>query len=107
MTFVIWILAYLVFRDKSSKLKVDASKVTIGNVIKSQFEEYISQIGTVAPILTVYLDAIEGGRVEEIYVEKGSMVEKYEVILRLSNPNLNLSILNSNLDSFKIRLFRN
>lgn len=93
--FVIWILAYLIFRDKSSKLKVDAAKVSFGDVIKGQFEEYISQIGTVAPILTVYLDAIEGGRVEEIYVEKGSMVEKGEIILRLSNPNLNLSILNS------------
>ena len=93
--FSLWIIAYLVFRDKSSKLKVDVSKVTIGNVTKGQFEEYISQIGTVAPILTVYLDAIEGGRVEEIYVEKGSMVKEGQIILRLSNPNLNLSILNS------------
>ncbi len=93
--FILWAMFYLIFRDKSSKLKVDSAKVTFGEVINDKFEEYISQIGTVAPILTVYLDAIEGGRVEEIQVEKGCMVEKDQVILRLSNPNLNLSILNS------------
>jgi HlyD family secretion protein len=49
----------------------------------------------VEPIATIYLDAREGGRVEEKVIEEGTMVKKGDVILRLSNPDLTLSILNS------------
>jgi HlyD family secretion protein len=51
--------------------------------------------GTVEPISTVFLDAQEGGRVEEILIEEGSMVKKGDIILRLSNPDLYLNILDS------------
>jgi HlyD family secretion protein len=54
--------------------------------------------GNVEPLTTVYLDAIEGGRVEQILIEEGSMVKKGDIILRLTNPDLNLRILTSQAD---------
>lgn len=82
----------IVFGDKSSKLKVDQDKVSIETVQKDLFKDYIAVIGTVEPIRTIYLDAIEGGRVEEILIEEGNMVEEGDVILRLSNNNLMFEI---------------
>ncbi len=81
-----------VFGDKSSKLNVDAEKITIREVLYDKYQDYISVNGTVEPIKTIYLDAVEGGRVEEIYLEEGSKVKKGDVILRLSNTNLLLEI---------------
>ncbi len=91
---VIFILVFykIVFGDRSSKLNVDADKITIREVINDKYQDYISVNGTVEPIKTIYLDAVEGGRVEEIYIEEGSMVKKGDVILRLSNTNLLLEI---------------
>ncbi len=82
----------IVFGDKSSKLKVDQDKISIEKVQKDLFKDYIAVIGTVEPIRTIYLDAIEGGRVEEILIEEGNMVEEGDVIMRLSNNNLMFEI---------------
>jgi HlyD family secretion protein len=81
--------------DRSSKLNVDLDKVTIEEVKRDIFQDYISIIGTVEPIQTVYLDATEGGRVEEIYRREGAMVKKDDAIMRLSNDNLVLEISNN------------
>ncbi len=81
--------------EPGSRLRVDKEKLSIAEVQTDHFQEYIARTGTVNPITTVYLDAIEGGRVEEILLEEGSMVQKGDVILRLSNSELNLQILNS------------
>lgn len=81
--------------QSGSRLRVDKEKISIEEVTSDYFQEYIARTGTVNPITTVYLDAIEGGRVEEIILEEGSMVKKGDVILRLSNSELNLQILNS------------
>lgn len=90
------VILYTAFLWQSgSRLKVDKEKILIGEVTSDYFQEYIAKTGTVNPITTVYLDAIEGGRVEEILLEEGSMVKKGDVILRLSNSELNLQILNS------------
>jgi len=78
-----------------STYRTDIERVTIDTVSKGIFHDYISISGTVEPIATVFLDAREGGRVEEKVVEEGSMIKKGDVILRLSNPDLSLSILNS------------
>ena len=83
------------FSDRTSTYKVDRDKLIIEPVTEGQFNDYITVTGTVEPITTVYLDAQEGGRVEEKLIEEGTMVKKGEVILRLSNPDLYLSILNS------------
>ncbi len=89
-------LLYTVFLSSSGKnYRVDKDKTSIAEVKNDFFQEYITQRGLVSPITTVYLDAIEGGRVEEILLDEGSMVKKGDVILRLSNSELNLQILNS------------
>ena len=82
----------LVFGDKSSKLNVEQDKIAIGEVIADKYQDYISVNGTVEPIKTVYLDAVESGRVEEKLIEEGTRVKKGDVILKLSNYNLLLDI---------------
>lgn len=83
------------FADRTSTYKVDRDKLIIETVTDGQFNDYITVPGTVEPISTVFLDAQEGGRVEEILIEEGSMVKKGDIILKLSNPDLYLNILDS------------
>jgi len=83
------------FADHTSTYKVEKEKLIIESVTEGQFNDYITVTGAVEPISTVFLDAQEGGRVEEILIEEGSMVKKGDIILRLSNPDLYLNILDS------------
>jgi HlyD family secretion protein len=83
------------FTQNLSTYRVEKDKLTIATVTRGTFYNYITVTGNVEPIATIYLDAREGGRVEEKVTEEGTMVKKGDVILRLSNPDLNLSILNS------------
>ncbi|MCU0377927.1 MAG: HlyD family efflux transporter periplasmic adaptor subunit [Bacteroidales bacterium] len=93
---VIIVLFYMAFfTDRTSTFRVDSDKLIVETVIEDQFNDYITVPGTVEPISTVFLDAQEGGRVEEILIEEGSMVKKGDIILRLSNPDLYLNILDS------------
>ncbi len=94
---VVFLLVFytLVFGDKSSKLNVETEKISIAEITKDVFQDYIAVIGTVEPIQTIYLDAIEGGRVEEILLDEGSKLKEGDVILRLSNVNLILDISNN------------
>jgi HlyD family secretion protein len=103
------VLIYMAFfADRTSTYKVEKDKLIIETVTEDQFNDYITVPGTVEPISTIFLDAQEGGRVEEKIVEEGSMVKKGEVILRLSNPDLYLNILNSEGDlAYKENLLRN
>ncbi len=90
------VLIYMAFfADRTSTYKVEKDKLIIETVTEGQFNDYITVPGTVEPITTIFLDAEEGGRVEEKLIEEGSMVKKGEIILRLSNPDLYLNILNS------------
>ncbi len=90
------VLVYLAFfAKKTSTYRVEKDKLIIETVIEDQFNDYITVPGTVEPISTVFLDAQEGGRVEEILIEEGSMVKKGDIILKLSNPDLYLNILDS------------
>ena len=92
---VILVAYNIFFGDKSSKLNVEKEKITIESIVENEFKDYIVVIGTVEPIRTIYLDAIEGGRVEEILIEEGNMVKKGDVILKLSNTGLILEISNN------------
>jgi HlyD family secretion protein len=90
------VLIYMAFfADRTSTYKVEKDKLIIETVTEDQFNDYITVPGTVEPISTIFLDADEGGRVEEKLIEEGSMVKKGDIILRLSNPDLFLNILNS------------
>jgi len=90
------VLIYMAFfADRTSTYKVEKDKLIIETVVEDQFNDYITVPGTVEPITIIYLDAQEGGRVEEKVIEEGSMVKKGDIILKLSNPDLHLNILDS------------
>lgn len=91
----------LVLGDRSSKLNIDSERLRIAQVREGQFQEFIPVNGTVIPIQTVYLDAIEGGRVEQRFVEAGTMVNEGDPILLLSNTNLLLDIMYREAELFQ------
>ena len=91
-------LLYFIFRDTSSSMKVDKERLTISTIVQGEFNDYIRVIGQVLPDRIIYLDAIEGGRVEERLIEEGAQIKAGDVILRLSNPLLNIGILQSEAD---------
>ncbi|HEX2959896.1 MAG TPA: efflux RND transporter periplasmic adaptor subunit [Chitinispirillaceae bacterium] len=80
-------------RDTRAGLKVDVSKIVISTVSLSEFREYIPVQGKVLPVKTVYLDAVEGGHVEQKYLEAGAWVDRGDTILRLSNTSLILNMM--------------
>ena len=85
----------VIFGDHTSTFRAEKDKLTISTVEDGMFNDYITVIGQVEPITTIFLDAIEGGTVEERLIEEGSMVKKGDVILRLENRQLYQTILNS------------
>lgn len=87
------IAASYFFTSGKSKLNVDLERVTISEVKEGVFQETIPVNGVVLPITSIYLDAQEGGRVEEKYVEDGAIMKKGEPILRLSNTDLLMNLM--------------
>lgn len=84
-----------IYRDAgASRLNVQRERLLTDTINQGVFKEYITLFGVVEPISTVYLDAVEGGRVEEVFLENGTLVEAGEKILRLSNTDLELNVLN-------------
>jgi HlyD family secretion protein len=81
------------YTSGNSKLNVDTERITISTVTKGPFKEYIPVNGIVLPLTTIYLDAQEGGRVEEKFVEDGAIMKKGQPIMRLSNTDLALSLV--------------
>jgi len=90
-----FILYLMVFANHSTKLGVEIDKIKIEEVTQDLFLDYIAVIGTVEPIQTIYLDAIIGGKVEDIYIVEGTNVKKGDIIMQLSNDNLVLEISNN------------
>jgi len=87
------ILIILILSDTGSKLNVEKEKITISEVKKGDFQEFIPVTGNIMPITTVFLDAVQGGAVEKKFVEEGAMLKKGDKILKLSNTNVQLSAL--------------
>lgn len=96
--FVLGLILFFIFRDTSSSMTVEKNRITIATVVTDEFNDYIRVIGQVLPSRMIYLDAIEGGKVEERLHEEGTMVKQGDVILRLSNPLLNIGIMQSEAD---------
>jgi len=91
--FVVFVGYQFIFADRRSKLKIDREKITIADVKRGEFKEYIPQTGTVEPARTVYLDAIEGGTIKRVVAESGAMLKQGDIILELSNLNRELTVL--------------
>jgi len=79
--------------DAGRALKVQNDRIVISTVSTGEFDDYIPVRGQVAPLKTVFLDAIEGGRVEAIYVEDGAQVQAGDLIIELSNTQLQLDVI--------------
>jgi len=100
--FVVFLIYHFVFGDYSSKLNVERERITISTIQKGPFQEYIPVIGSVIPNKTIYLDAVEGGSVERIYIEAGSFMKKGIKIFTLENTDLLLDIMNREAEFFQL-----
>lgn len=96
------ILFVLLSSSGNSKLNVERERIIISEVKQGNFQENIPVNGVVLPISTIYLDAMEGGRVEEKFVEDGAMMKKGEPIIRLSNTDLELSLVNQETSVYNL-----
>ena len=101
-------LLWLVLGNHASTVRVEKDEITVSTVVEGQFYDYVRVSGRVAPIQVVQLSPEEGGIVREKVVEEGTRVKKGDVILRLSNSNLDLQILNAEAElAEKQNLLRN
>lgn len=104
LAFVIWLFV----RDDATTLRVNADTLVVGDVIDGEFNDYIRVSGQVQPMTTIQISPQEGGIVQEIIIEEGSKLQAGDEILRLSNDNLDLQILNSEAElAEKENLLRN
>ena len=102
------ILISVIFGNHASTLKVEERGLSIGDVKKEMFNDFVRVDGQVQPITVVQLSPEEGGIVQEKVVEEGAQVKKGDVIVRLSNSNLDLEILNAEAElAEKQNLLRN
>ncbi len=99
---VLLIGASYYFTSGKSRLNVDTERITISEIKKGAFQEFIPVNGVVLPLTTIYLDAIEGGRVEEKYVDDGAMMKKGDPILRLSNTDLQLGLVTQQTNVYNL-----
>ncbi len=99
---VVLIGASYYFTSGNSKLNVDTERITISEIKKGAFQEFIPVNGVVLPLTTIYLDAVEGGRVEEKYVDDGAMMKKGAAILRLSNTDLQLGLVTQQTNVYNL-----
>ena len=95
VSLVVWWNSNLIIKPNQSTLRINGDTMTISTVKQGEFNDYIRLSGTVQPLVTIQISPVEGGIVQEILIEEGSTVKKGDEILRLSNDNLDLQILNS------------
>jgi HlyD family secretion protein len=110
----LFFLIYLLFiRDKQSRLYINKDQLSIATVLEDKFQEFMPTDGIVFPKNTVYIDAVQGGIVEAVYVEDGAILVKGDPILKLMNANMELSTMEqetrmldaiNNLQNTKIQL---
>ena len=91
----IFLLGWIIFGDHSSTLRIEARGINIGEAKRDLFNDFVRLDGQVQPITVVQLSSLEGGVVEEKVVEEGAQVRRGDIIIRLSNPQLDLSILSA------------
>lgn len=91
-------VAILLLRSNASVLRVSADVVTISEVEKGEFNDYVRLTSTAQPITTVQLSPLETGVVERIVAEEGTKVRRGDVIVEMSNNSLSMQILQSEAD---------
>ena len=86
-----------------SKYNASIDRITISEIKKGPFSEFIPVNGTVLPQITFYLDAVQGGTIQEKYVEDGAKLKKGEPILKLSNTDVELSLANAENNVYNVQ----
>ena len=103
VTAIVVLIAFIIFDNfGKSRLNVGSERMSIAEVKRAGFREFIPVTGFVQPISTIYLDLQEGGRVEEIFVEDGAIMEQGQAILRLNNTDLELSLVNQETNVYNL-----
>ena len=90
---VILLVLFYFFAPSANSQTVPVSRLTISNVTQGRFDDFLPLRARVEPLITVFLDAVEGGRVERVVVEDGTMVQPGQLLAVLSNPELQLNVL--------------
>ncbi|MDB5726239.1 MAG: efflux transporter periplasmic adaptor subunit [Novosphingobium sp.] len=90
---LLWLLA-----PHGNRQTVPTDRLTISEVRNGKFDDFLPLRSLVTPLLTVYLDAVEGGRVDRILVEDGAFVQKGQLLAVMSNADLQLATLRSETD---------
>jgi len=83
---------------RGNRQSVPSDRLTISEVRNGTFEDFLPLRSLVTPLVTVYLDAVEGGRVEKVLVEDGAFVQKGQLLAVLTNADLQLATLRSETD---------
>lgn len=91
--FVVFIGYQFIFADRRPKLNIEKEKITISDVKRGVFQEFIPQTGIIVPSRTIYLDAVEGGTIKRVVAESGAMLKQGDIILELSNLNREISVI--------------
>ncbi|MGY2131554.1 efflux RND transporter periplasmic adaptor subunit [Hymenobacter sp. HD11105] len=89
-----WVVASLMSTAGPAKLNVDPERLTISQVTRGAFQEFVPVDGAVMPVKTIYLDAPEGGSVQRILVEDGATLTPGQPIIQLANTDLQLEMVN-------------
>ncbi len=93
VTFVVFFTYQMVYVDKRPTVYAKSDELLLATVAKEQFQEYVHITGIMAPGDSLFLDALEGGQVKEIFVDAGDTVEKDHPILVLENTDLEMDAL--------------
>ncbi|HXL57001.1 MAG TPA: HlyD family efflux transporter periplasmic adaptor subunit [Chitinophagaceae bacterium] len=96
------IIASYYYTSGGSKLNVETERITISEVKKGTFQENIPVNGVVLPLTSIYLDATEGGRVEQKYVDDGTVMKKGDPILKLSNTDIELGLVTQETNVYNL-----
>ncbi|MEL6616407.1 MAG: biotin/lipoyl-binding protein, partial [Bacteroidota bacterium] len=93
---VVALLAWAIWgRSDAQTLRVDADRLSVSTVEEAPFQEYVAVTGTLQPLRTVFLDAVEGGQVVRRHVEEGDTVSAGQVLFTLRNDDLALEVMGS------------
>jgi HlyD family secretion protein len=90
---LVLVLLFWWLAPTANSQSVAAERLTISTVEKGRFDDFLPLRARVTPLVTVYLDAVEGGRVEKVLVEDGAMVQQGQLLAILSNSDLQLNLL--------------
>jgi HlyD family secretion protein len=90
---ILLVALFWYFAPNSNSQTIESARVTISTVERGRFDDFLPLRARVEPSVTVFLDAVEGGRVEQVLVEDGAMVQQGQLLAVLSNADLQLNVL--------------